>query len=164
MKAVSLVVIVVLLGYVFGLAGCLPVMPTPDNQIHVFVFAGFRRVEVEYNIGDAISTDDSPLWQAIVLRHEITNLGHIVDLAEMNYIGTINWYVPEVAYGYHIIVDAPPTDTMLDALFEWAEETTEDSRGTVTVLADSDVLQMIQRLSPPPPVVMSLKELRSREP
>ena len=165
MKALFLVVMLgCMIAGCFFISGCLPVMPTPDDNIHVFVFAGFHRDEVEHNIADEMGRDDSPLFNAVVLRHEITSYQHIVDLAEHNYIGAINWYVPEVAYAYHVIVDAPPTDGVLDALAEWAEEATEFEGSVVSVLANSDTLKMIQRISPLPPVVMSLKELRSREP
>ena len=163
------VAIVVLL----GLAGCLPVMPTRDANIHVFVFAGFRFHEVEWNIGNAVAVpafhsqlpSANPLLNnAGVLRYKVSGRQHIIDLAELNYIGTANWHVPYVAYGYHIIVDAPPTDSVLDALAEWARDTTEFEGSVVSVVSDANVLQLILRISDGVPKAMNVVDLRSREP
>lgn len=156
-------VAIVLLGCVFGFTGCFPITPVPSNRIHVFVFSGFRRVEIERNIADEITTDDSLFHNAIVLRHEITNRLDIIELVELGYIGTIFQKVPEIAYAYHILVDAPPTDGVLDALAKWAEETTERSGSTVSVFAIPDTFWFILQMSSPPPAVMSVEELRSRD-
>lgn len=126
-----------------------------DDCIHVFLFAGFRLGEVEQQILDEVSTTDVPMFNALVLRYEITDFQHIVELTELGFIGSINWKVPEVAYGYHVLVDAPPTDAVLEALDEWARETTEGTSGSVvSVLSETEVLLMIQRMSDIPPVVM----------